>query len=226
VLALELQSFDGPEALKLVEFPDPERERPVFAGPGVLIEVHAAGVVRRRAGHEGAVSAASGAPVRSRIRGCRDRARGTAERRASARRPRGTNTEVVGAAWTEYMRERPSVASEIGEAVNRMVEAGFCTADRRSALPARARRRCLAARRRAWRAGQDRPGRPQPVVRRRPAPQRFMESHRRPRWTWHRALPGRGEGAPMAQSLRCSGGTPAVSSVSHEAGSASPVFRG
>jgi NADPH:quinone reductase len=44
VLALELQSFDGPEALKLVDVPEPEREHPVFAGPGVLIDVHAAGV--------------------------------------------------------------------------------------------------------------------------------------------------------------------------------------
>jgi NADPH2:quinone reductase len=34
------------------------------------------------------------------------------------------NTEVVGAAWTEYVRERPAVADEIGAAVNRMVDDG------------------------------------------------------------------------------------------------------
>ena len=35
-----------------------------------------------------------------------------------------TNTEVVGAASTEYFRARPEVARRIGEAVNSMVEAG------------------------------------------------------------------------------------------------------
>jgi NADPH:quinone reductase len=44
VLALELQSFDGPEALELVDVREPEPEHPVFAGRGVLIDVHAAGV--------------------------------------------------------------------------------------------------------------------------------------------------------------------------------------
>jgi len=35
-----------------------------------------------------------------------------------------TNTEVVGAAWTEYVRAHPAVEREIGEAVNRMVDDG------------------------------------------------------------------------------------------------------
>jgi NADPH2:quinone reductase len=42
--ALRLQSLDGPDALELVEVPDPAGEHPLFAGDGVLIDVHAAGV--------------------------------------------------------------------------------------------------------------------------------------------------------------------------------------
>src|SRR4051794_5924508 len=42
--ALQLQSFDGPQALELVELADPEQDHPVFADPGVLIDVHTAGV--------------------------------------------------------------------------------------------------------------------------------------------------------------------------------------
>jgi NADPH2:quinone reductase len=42
--ALQLQSLDGPDALKLVELAEPREPHPLFAGDGVLIDVHSAGV--------------------------------------------------------------------------------------------------------------------------------------------------------------------------------------
>jgi NADPH:quinone reductase len=44
VRALELRSFDGPDALELAEVPDPSPRHAFFGGETVLIEVHAAGV--------------------------------------------------------------------------------------------------------------------------------------------------------------------------------------
>jgi NADPH2:quinone reductase len=44
MLALQLRSLDGPDALEPVELPDPGGNHPLFAGESVLIEVHAAGV--------------------------------------------------------------------------------------------------------------------------------------------------------------------------------------
>jgi NADPH2:quinone reductase len=41
--ALQIAALDGPEALELAELPEPERH-PLFGEPGVVIEVHAAGV--------------------------------------------------------------------------------------------------------------------------------------------------------------------------------------
>src|SRR5919206_4826744 len=41
--ALQLSALDGPDALELVDAPEPERH-PLFGEPGVLIEVRAAGV--------------------------------------------------------------------------------------------------------------------------------------------------------------------------------------
>src|SRR5215212_1966136 len=42
--ALQLLSLDGPDALELVELPEPERTHPLSGDEGVLIDVHAAGV--------------------------------------------------------------------------------------------------------------------------------------------------------------------------------------
>jgi NADPH2:quinone reductase len=41
--ALQIAALDGPDALRLADLPEPERH-PLFGEPGVVIEVHAAGV--------------------------------------------------------------------------------------------------------------------------------------------------------------------------------------
>jgi NADPH:quinone reductase len=42
--ALQLQSLDGPDALELVELPEPLEPHPLFGDDGVVIDVHSAGV--------------------------------------------------------------------------------------------------------------------------------------------------------------------------------------
>ncbi len=69
------------------------------------------------------------------------------------------NTEVIGAGWGAYVMGKPALNREIGAAVNRMVDEGVHTADRRRALPPRAGRRGAEGDRRAARDRQGRAGR-------------------------------------------------------------------